>query len=481
MDASRRLTLMAALAGVGVVMWLVVRWATTPTFVPLFQGLELSEIATIEQRLAKQGIPHRLDAVGAAVLVPVADVARARVALAQEGLPTSGRPGLELFDKPAWGMTDFTQRVTYQRALEGELARTIGRLRGVERAEVHLVLPAQTVLRRPERSASASVVLTMASGAALSPEAIQGITYIVSNSVEQLSADNVAVMDDSGRVLSAPAAAGAMAGLTTRQLDLRQSVERHLATKVEELLATVVGTGRARAQVSADLNFDQVDRTIEAFDPDGQVIQSEQRSDVGAGDSAGAQQSITSNTYQNSRRMEKIVAAVGNVTRLTVAVLVDEAALRQRGTGLRVDRLETMVRDAIGVDPNRGDRLTVMAVPFDTTAAVGAGQPGGMDLPPPPGRDLTDQLERLSRPALGLLAIGAVLFLALRVIRAPAPEGRAGAGAALPESGEAAAALPAVSVERAREAAALRGRLEAESTERPEAAVRVLRAWLSES
>src|SRR5690349_1954818 len=164
-------------------------------------------------------------------------------------------------------MTDFTQRVTYQRALEGELARTLSGLRGVDRAQVHLVLPAQSNLRRLDRPASASIVVTLKPNAQLSSDAVQGIAYIVSNSVEGLSSDNVAIMDDSGRLLSVPAIAGG-SGMTTRQLEIQRQLEQHLAGKVEDLLATVVGYGRARAEVSAEMSFDQVDRTVESFDPD---------------------------------------------------------------------------------------------------------------------------------------------------------------------------------------------------------------------
>ena len=177
------------------------------------------------------------------MLVGQDDVARARVLLAKDGLPANGRPGLELFDKPSWGMTDFTQRITYRRALEGELSRTIGTLRGVERAQVHLALPEASPLRKLERPAEAAVVVSLKPGVVLGPEVVQGIAYIVSNSVEQLPADNVAVMDDSGRLLSVPADNGGFFGLTTRQLDLQRSVERQLVDKAEGMLATVVGAG----------------------------------------------------------------------------------------------------------------------------------------------------------------------------------------------------------------------------------------------
>ncbi|HUK62292.1 MAG TPA: flagellar basal-body MS-ring/collar protein FliF, partial [Dongiaceae bacterium] len=375
--------LLALGVGVALVAGILVvsRWASEPAWVTLYHDLDLSDAAQIGDHLTKADIRHQLGAGGTEIRVAADDVARARVALAKDGLPLNGRPGLELFDKPSWGMTDFTQRVTYQRALEGELARTIGALRGVAHAQVHLVLASDGVLRREERPASASVVLTLGPGVTLAADAVQGITYIVSNSVEELPAENVAVMDDAGHVLSAPSSDALTAGLTSRQLEVQRGLESRLAQKIEALLATVVGEGHARAQVAAQVDFDQKDRTVETFDPEAQVLQTEQRAegkDVAApvnglvtGTTGGGNQTIVSNTYQNSRRVERSVGAGGDIKRLTVAVLVDEKAIRSASAALggadALARLESMVRDAVGVDSTRGDRLTVLAVPFETT------------------------------------------------------------------------------------------------------------------
>ena len=427
LNGSRRFLLLGAAAAAVVLVWAVSRWAGAPTYTTLYRDLELNEAGTIGEQLGKSAIAYKLGAGGTEIQVPVADVARARVALAKQGLPTNGRPGLELFDKATWGMTDFTQRVTYQRALEGELARTIGGLQGISRAQVHLVMSNDSPLQSLERAASASVVLTLKPGITLSADAVQGITYIVSNSVEQLSSDNVAVMDDAGRVLSVPAGAGAIAGLTTRQLEIQRSVEDYLGRKIEGLLGTVVGSGRTRAQVSAQLSFDQVDRTIDTFDPDGQVLKTEQKSEGGPGGGGeSASETVISNEYQNSRKLEKIVGSIGNVTRLTVAVLVDEKAMAPGGAPgggtLVLDRLEAMVRNAIGVDSTRGDRVSVMAMAFEPAAVPTAGTPSEAK----PKADVTVIVERVSRPLVGLAAIVALAFLALQAMKgggraAPAP------------------------------------------------------------
>lgn len=474
MSGSRRFLLLGAAALAVVAVWAVSRWAGAPTYVTLFRDLELNEAGAVSEQLGKSNITYKLGAGGTEVMVPVADIARARVALAKEGLPSNGRPGLELFDKASWGMTDFTQRVTYQRALEGELARTIGGLRGVERAQVHLVMPTPSPLKSLERGATASVVLTLKPGVTLANDAVQGITYIVSNSVEQLSSDNVAVMDDAGRVLSVPAGAGSIAGLTTRQLEIQRSVEQYLVGKVEQLLATVVGVGRARAQVSAQLSFDQVDRTIDTFDPDGQVLKTEQKSEGGASDQASASETVISNEYQNSRRLEKIVGSVGNVSRLTVAVLVDDKALRGAGgtgtSALDVGRVETMVRNAIGVDSTRGDRVTVMALPFEPVA-IPSGVGG--DSKQAAKTDITVLVDRVSRPLIGLVAIAALVFLALQALKG----GGAARGPATATSSHSEAAGSVASNGNP----ALHNRLNGEGDGRTDNSAQVVRAWLAEN
>jgi flagellar M-ring protein FliF len=476
--ASRRWVAIALTAVCAAGIWGVSRWASAPTYVPLYRGLELKDVGAVTDGLQKNGIRFRLDGGGTDVMVPIADVARARVSLAKDGLPASGRPGLELFDKPSWGMTDFTQRVTFQRAIEGELARTIMSLQGIERAEVHLVLPAQSPLRRLEHAAGASVVLTLKSGVTLSAETVQGITYIVSNSVEQLAPDNVAVIDDAGRVLSMPSTDGSGAGLTSRQLEIQRSVERQLSAKVEEMLATVLGIGRARAQVAAQLSFDQVDRTVDTFDPDGQVLQTEQRSETSPGDAGGAAgaQTIVSNNYQNSRRIEKITGAVGTVTKLTVSVLVDKAALAAAGSkDLTTERLRSMIANAVGVDSVRGDRLSVEAVPFEPLAKAEA----AASKPQAPPMDLVLVADRFTRPVVGLAAIAVLLVLALRVLKSGGRTAATSAGAAGQPNGDGRAAELANG--QSAELAVLRNRLQSGGWERPELAAQVLRNWLTES
>ncbi len=452
--------LVALIAAIG---W----WASQPTYVTLYRDLDLRESGQIADQLAKGRIAYRLENGGTEVLVPAANVAAARVALAKEGLPSSGRPGLELFDKPSWGMTDFAQRVTFQRALEGELARTIGAIQGVERAQVHLVLGSSSGLRRLDRPAGASVVLTLKNGVTLSPESVQGIVYIVSNSVEQLSADNVAVMDDAGRVLSVPSATAGATGSASRHLDVQHGMEQALSDKIVLLLETIVGTGRVRAEVSAVMSFDQVDRTVESYNPDGAVLQNEQRSEADASPSAGTgAQTVVNNLYQNSRSVERKVGGGAELQKLTVAVLVDQDAMGKArnaaGAPIQTAELERMVRDAVGADSTRGDRVTLLAVPFEAASLPEAGAGGDSKKA---GPDVIVLAERVSRPIAGLVAVIALLLVGLRVLK--------------PASGAPSAGVPAPGGEAAGGAPAGAPAQLAANGDSQEAAAQVLRAWLA--
>ncbi|HUE96654.1 MAG TPA: flagellar basal-body MS-ring/collar protein FliF, partial [Longimicrobiaceae bacterium] len=227
----------AALVGVAIAAVVIIlalaRWATAPAWVPVYSDLQLEDVGRITERLDEEAIPYRLEGSGTALHVASTDLARARVALAREGMPQAGRPGLEIFDQPAWGMTDFTQRVNYRRALEGELERTIGKMRGVEAVKVHVAMEEATGFRRSGQPSEASVVLRLRSGMSPGPDMVQGIAHLVASSVDGVAADRVMVLDDSGRLLSEPYAADTPSAIASRDLKMRSEVEQYLATKAE--------------------------------------------------------------------------------------------------------------------------------------------------------------------------------------------------------------------------------------------------------
>jgi flagellar M-ring protein FliF len=479
---NRRFVNLAVLGGGLAILWAASRWASGPTFVSLYRDIDLAAMSSMTETLTKSGIAYRLEGGGSEVLVPVQDVARARVLLAKEGLPASGHPGMELFDKPTWGMTDFTQRVTYRRALEGELSRTIASLDGVERAEVHLALPEDSPLRRLSRPAEAAVVVSLRPGAMLGAGIVQGITYIVSNSVEGLPAQNVAVVDASGRLLSTPADTGGV-GLSGRQLDIQHTTEKELEDKIDGLIATVLGAGHSHVQVSAKLNFDQTEQTIETYDPDAQVLNTEQRSEA-KGDqteTGTGTQTVVSNTYANSKRVQRTVGSTGTVGRLTVAVFVDQHALAKAATtpsavDSTMHGFDAAIRNAVGFDSTRGDRLTLTAMPFeiDTLAAK---------LPPTsltPPRDPLVIVERVSRPAVLLVGLALAFVLAMRVMRQPDDFrlGEAGSEAALAAAQNAALGVPGAGMPPGMQQLPPGARTNL--GERPAVAAQVMRAWIGE-
>jgi flagellar M-ring protein FliF len=450
------------------------RAASAPRYVPIFRGLDLADAGNVTDALGRAAIPFRLEAGGSDVTVPEADAARARVLLAKDGVPAVGRPGLELFDRQAWGMTDFTEQVTYRRALEGELARTISTLRGVQRAQVHLALPEGSALRSMDRPAEAAVVVALQANATLGAEQVRGIAQLVSSSVSQLAVERVAVLDDSGRLLSGAGGEESGHALSTQQHGLQAGVEAALAAKVTTMLAAALGPDAVRVQVAARLNFDQVDRTIEAYDTLGSVLRTEQRSEAGApADSLlGGGPLVLHNEYANSRTVERVIGGTGTVTRLTVSAMVDSRALGSEGTLQDADRerLAGVIRDAIGYDEARGDRVSVVAVPFNgVTAATATTIDPATDLAPV-GPDALEWVQRLSLPVLGGVALLIAFLLGSRALRGGPPPALAAGGGMTESLGSGAGAGPA-----------MRDRVQADAAAQPQAAARVLRTWLTDS
>lgn len=481
------------LVGVGslIAIWGFAHWATAPTWVTVQPGLTLEGVAEVTAALDEAGVSYRLGRGGTDIRVPDAEAPRARVLLAQQGLLSSARPGFELFDQPAWGMTDFTQRINYRRALEGELERTIGQMRGVEAAQVHLAIPDGSRFRRSaERAAEASVVVKLRSGARPPREFVEGITFLVASSVEGLSDANVTVLDDGGRVLNSPASDGNPSVRTKRQLDFQREVESYLERKAENLVAQIVGPENVEVRVAAAINFDQVQRTVRAVDPNAQAIVQEQRSEIIPGPTVeGAGSTVENTTYEVTRSMEQFSSGAGSLERLTVAVLVNDR-VEDGATGTTVPRtpaelrqVEALVRNAVGIDETRGDAISVVSVPFDPTLPLALPAPGGE------GPNLLSLVRVLQRPVIGLLAVVLAFVIALRVIKSlSAARGPASGAGELP-AGAAAGAVgrgdgEAVRLPQAARAAEPRTegaeQVHATISVRPENAVRVVRAWMKD-
>lgn len=417
MGGARRLMPIVVVAGALAAMWGFAQWGMSPSYIPLVPNVPIEAVGDLTQRLEDEGIDYRLERGGSTVSVAEADVVRARVVLAKDGYPAVGKPGFELFDEQAWGMTDFTQRVNYRRALEGELQRTIGEMRGVEDAKVHLAIQKSSFLRKNEPKAEASVVLALRAGARPDDNMVEGIAFLVASSVEGLARDNVTVLDDTGRLLSSPDDNGSPAGLTNRQLAVRQDVEGYLEDKAYELVEQMVGPGNTTIRVAANLNFDQIGRTVEQLDLDQQATVSEDRAEITPGTADQGASSVTVNTtYETPRTIETLNRAGARIERLTVAVLVnhrqvgegDEAQFESR-TPQEIAQVEALVRNAVGITDLRGDAITVASVPFDRPP---------VSTPPvvEEGLDIMGILQAAVRPALGLLGLIFAFTLALKLL-----------------------------------------------------------------
>ena len=310
----------------------------------------------------------------------------------------------------------------------------------------------------------------------LTPEQVRGIAQLVSSSVEQLTPDHVAVLDDSGRPLGGVPALDDASGLSSRQLELQRGVETQLQAKVRELLAAAVGPEAVRVQVAARLNFDQLERTIEAYDTAGGVLKLEQRSTAQPDTiQGGPATTVLSNEFLNSRTVERIIGSVGTVTRLTVSALVDTRALGSDGTLQDADRerLAGVIRDAVGFDEARGDRVSVVAIPFNGVEAATPLVTSPDQLAVTEGPGAIEMVQRLAFPVLALLALILAAVIGLR-----AAKGLGGTAArALTDGADGDAELG----RGGGAGSQFRGNAPPDVVAPPQTSARVLRSWMTEA
>jgi len=351
-----------------------------PTYATLFNNLNAQDAAKIVDKLKEKSVPYRLDDGGKTIEVPKEQVYELRLSLASDGLPQSSIIGYEIFDRTNLGVSDFVQKVNYRRALEGELARTILQIDEVEAVRVHLALPEKALFKEDEKPATASVVLKLKSSTPLRKESVQGIAHLVSSSVEGLEPNDVSIVDSRGVLLSDNAKGNSAAAMTSTQYELQQQVETYLARKAQSLLESVVGGGNAVVQVSADLDFRQVERTLEQYDPENTAVRSEQISEEKSSSSDSAPPSTRSNTvtnYEVNKTVEHIVENLGNIRRLTVAALVNGVPKTVEKDGQKttetvarpkeeMDKMTDLVKQAVGFNPQRNDEVTVTNLSFGT-------------------------------------------------------------------------------------------------------------------
>lgn len=372
---------------------------SSPTMKLLYDDLSSGDSRAMTTKLDANQIPYEVTQDGSRISVPNDDVGRARMLLAQEGLPNGGNMGYEIFDKQnGFGTTNFVQNINQVRALEGELARTIGALEQIRNARVHLVLPQRELFSRESRAASGSVFLSLRPGAQLSPEQILAIQSLVASAVPDMKAETVAVIDSNGKLLAKGGEDGT-ANVPMKAEELRRAYETRMTGSIEDILGRIVGYGHVRANVTAELNFDRITTAEELFDPESAVVRSSQTTEENnlertpPENNVSVQNNLPSvssdvlaspaptmegnkveevTNYEISKTVRNTVRETGEIKRLSVAVLVDGTyTTAEDGTKTyqprpqeELDRITTLVRSAIGYDEKRGDTVEVVNMQF---------------------------------------------------------------------------------------------------------------------
>jgi len=385
----------------------LMNWAGNPEFHPLYTNLDANDAGTILNRLKEQKIPYRLSANGSTILIPQEKIYETRMELASEGLPHGGSIGFELFDNTKLGMTEFAQNVNYQRALQGELVRTINGFEEVDSCRVHIVMPEKSLFLKDEEPASASVVLKLRHGKWLTQQQVQGIVHLVSSSVSRMGPDNVTVVDSNGRLLTGSTDPSGIATLSADQLEYQAQVERKLENRVLTMLEKALGANRAIVRVSCALNFKQHEMTEERFLPENQVIRSEQlfnetsrdadpipqgipgiQSNLPESSPAQNQTTAGENTtfakkestvnYEIGKLTSRTLDPVGGIERVSVAVMVDGTYRSnpiENGeaewtyvprSAEELTKIENLVKSAVNFVADRGDKVEVVNIPFET-------------------------------------------------------------------------------------------------------------------
>jgi len=438
--AVRQVSLLIGVAAAVAIGFAIVLWSQTPGYAQLYGRLEADEAAQIAEALQAAGIAYKLSDNGS-ILVPESRLHDARLEIAGQGLSQGTSTGMDLMaDQSSFGVSQFMESARYQHALEAELARTITSLGAVREARVHLALPKQTSFLRDQKGASASVLLQLGHGGALEPDQVAAIVNMVASSVPNLTADNVTLIDQYGRLLSS----GGGDWGNAQALDRFRHAERLEAVytrRIEELLTPLVGLGRVRAQVVASLDFTVTEETRETYDPASTTLRSEQVSEerhragggaaegipgalsnqppVAGGETAnaaadvGLQNSSRSSTrnFEVDRTISHVRPKPGAIERLSVAVLVDDspadgAGSSQAFTDEDIQRFTALVREAVGFDAARGDTVVVVNAAFrEAPVAASVDEPGFWEKPL-----LRDSLKQV----LGVLL---VLVLAFGLVR----------------------------------------------------------------
>ena len=525
MSMAQRISIVAVtlLAGAGIAA--LVHYRTESDFRPLYTAMAPEDAAPVVQKLRESGVEYRLADNGGTVLVPSARLAESRLTLAGAGLPKSGRIGFELFDKTTFGSTELVEHINYQRALEGELERSVMSMAEVVQARVHLSLPKESVFLDQQQPAKASVMVKLRSGAQLSPRSIIAVTNLVASAVEGLSPDGVALIDMDGTLLSRPRRmSNDDTQATSESLEVRQQIEHDLVGKISMTLEPLLGADKFRVGASVDCDLTSGEQQEETFDPNKSVMVSSQKTEdssqkASTGGIPGTAANLpnppppqnggtgtshrTENvTYQTSRVVKHTRIPQGVIRRMSLSVLVGQD-VRWEGNAKARHRVavppsaETLktIRDLIagvtGLNTERGDQLIVETLPFEPSLTPDPSRVAADSTQPSKGPAWLQALDKyrdtIVTAVLGLALIG-VLF---RVVSGLLPARSRAESAAVLEAGDGSAAELAPSADAADLSQRAQGllveppddtanRVREFAQRDPAATANVLRMWMQE-
>lgn len=408
MPIKQRVGLLVAVAAGIAALAVAFLWAREPEYRVLFSNITDKDGGAIVAQLAQQNIPYKYSEGGGAILVPSDKVHDLRLKLASQGLPKGGSVGFELMENQKFGITQFQEQVNYQRAMEGELARSIQTVASVQAARVHLAIPRQTAFLREQDKPRASVLVTLAAGRTLDRAQVAGIAHLVSSSVPELALKNVSVVDQNGNLLSNPADGQAANRLSAEQLAYVREIEAATIKRIEDILEPILGKDNVRAQVTADIDFTLSESTAESYkpnqDPTQATVRSSRTSDNGAGGAAqaagvpgaasnqagvpapAATASNASNAnirreaavnYEVDKTVKVTRATPGMIKRLSAAVVVNHRKVTANGkttfeplSADDVTQLNALVKEAMGYQQPRGDSLNLVNTAFTVVEPV---------------------------------------------------------------------------------------------------------------
>jgi len=352
-----------------------------PNYTKILSNLDSEEANKVIEYLETEKVKYKLGN-GNSISVEAEKAAKVRISIAAQGIPSSGIIGYEIFDQSTIGMSEFQQRISKKRAMEGEIAKTIISLQSVEHARVSIVEPEKSIFADESNEATASVTLKLKGGRYLSQENIAAISHTVASSIEGLKPENVTIIDQSGKLLSQIPDGDGLQMSGTKQYEVKSKVEGYLAKKAQSILSRVLGHGNSDVRVNAELDFTQVEKTMETLDPESQTAISENtQKSISGGKSISDSTQISTETsttnYEVSKSIEKVIGSSGNIKRLTIAAVIN--GIKKDSTDAdgniinsfvsrpeaQIELYKNLISQAVGLDVNRQDVITVVSIPFE--------------------------------------------------------------------------------------------------------------------